>query len=86
MAWPPATMTSYFVTIVTDHYHSCLKMRADDQRIAIENFSSWSFNVSEKNQKNPTGSGNHPLVRPRVKTFTDFACGLVSFFPEKYRN
>ena len=30
-------MTSYLVTIVTDYYQTCLKMRADDKRIAPEN-------------------------------------------------
>ena len=53
-------MTSYLVTIVTDHHKTCLKMRARDKRTATENFRCWCFIVEEKNQKNLSGGGNLP--------------------------
>jgi len=33
---PTMPMTSYLITIITDHHQTCLKMRARDKRIAIE--------------------------------------------------
>ena len=38
-------MTSYLVSIVTDHLQTCVKMRAGDKRTAIENLRFRSFIV-----------------------------------------
>ena len=54
-------MTSYLVTIETDH-----------KQTATENVSRWCFIIYEKTQKNLRGGGGQPLppsprlVRPRV--------------------
>ena len=45
MAWPPALMTSYLVTIATGHHWTCLKKCAMDERTASE---CWCFILSEK--------------------------------------
>ena len=40
-------MTSYLLTIVTDHYQTWLKMRAKDQQTATENVRCWLLTVWE---------------------------------------
>ena len=75
-------MTSYLVTIVTDHHQTCLKMRARDKRTATENFRSWCFR--KKIQKNLRGVATTPLplvVRGLIRIMfsvitVDFPYGL----------
>ena len=65
------TLTSYLVTIETDHHWTWLKMRARDERTAAENIRYWCFILQEKKtQKNLGGGGwwrPSPLVLPRVE-------------------
>ena len=59
-------MTSYFVTIATDHHQTWLKMCARDEWTATENVRYWCFILYEKIQKNHMGGGIHlPPVPPR---------------------
>ena len=48
-------MTSYLVTIVTDHHLTCLEMRLRDKWKATENVRCWCFIVQEKYQKTSLG-------------------------------
>ena len=68
-------MTSYRITIVTDHHWTCLKMRARDKITASEKFRCWCFIVLEKSQKYlmegwqpPTIPSPPSLVRPSVNS------------------
>ena len=57
-------LTSYLVTIETDHHWTWLKMRARDERTAAENIRYLCFILQEKKtQKNLGGGGD---VRPRL--------------------
>ena len=50
-------MTSYLVTITTDHHYTCLRMRDRDKWTATENVRGWCFIVygRKKNLKKPQG-------------------------------
>ena len=63
------TLTSYLVTIETDHHWTWLKMRARDERTAAENIRYLCFILQEKKtQKNLGGWWRpSPLVLPRVE-------------------
>ena len=72
-------MTSYLVSIVTDHLQTCLKMRARDKRTAIENLRFRCLIVYVKFQKNL--KPKTPFhVRPKVKLwlFKDMYTGVKS--------
>ena len=52
-------MTSYLVTIATDHHYTCLRMRDRDKWTATENVRCWCFIVygRKKNLKKTSGGG-----------------------------
>ena len=52
-------MTSYLVTIETDHHWTCLKMRARDKGTPTKNISCWCFILYEK-LRITLGGGIHP--------------------------
>ena len=66
-------MTSYLVSITTDHYWSWLRMCARDERTATENVRCWCFILREKNSEKPCSP---PLLRPRVKRLFDIFNGI----------
>ena len=79
-------MTSYLVTMATDHHLTYLKMRARDKRTATVNVRDWCFIVQEKNQKTWEGGGNPfplPLVPPRVFMEQVSLVSSVSVFTEE---
>ena len=53
-------MTSYLVTIETDHHWTCFKMRTRDEPTASQNVRCWCFIFWEKTQKNLRGGGIYP--------------------------
>ena len=69
-------MTSYIVTIETDHHWTWLKMCARDKRTATENARCWCFTLWEKTRKNLRGVTFtlSPFVRPRVKLNIEAGC------------
>ena len=48
-------MTSYLVTVVTDHHLTCLKLRVRDKPTANEKLRSLCAIVQKKSQKNLRG-------------------------------
>ena len=62
-------MTSYLVTIATDHHWTSLKKCARDERTATENVSYWCFILSEKTQKNLSGGGGGGASSPRHRLY-----------------
>ena len=70
-------ITSYLVTIETDHHWTCLKMRARDKRTSTENVRCWCFILLEKSQKNLKGGGVFSTPHPL------YVRGLKCYFFEK---
>ena len=56
-------MTSYLVTIETDHHWTCLKMCARYKQTATENVTWWRFILYEKNKENLTEGYVWGLIR-----------------------
>ena len=64
-------MTSYLVTLETDHHWTWLKMRATDEQTVIETSGADVLSSRKKLRKTLGGvASTSPLVRPRVNRFS----------------
>ena len=82
-------MTSYLITIATDHHWTCLKVCARDEWTATENIRCWCFIPKEKLRKTVWGGIHSPPPPLYVRALShNFILTLirklslrVSFFP-----
>ena len=77
----PLLITSYLVTIESDHHWTCLKMCAKDKRTSTENFRCWCFIFLEKSQKKLKGKWHPPPPPPPPHPL--YVRGLKGYFFEK---